>query len=250
MQSTAIASSSSQALNADLASGVSIDTERAKRLSKLRFLSASFVLLAASCAHTSHDPPGPGPAIAPPSMATSSPSSASEQPMQTTQQNPSSNTAPMTAEEIGKRVLDLINTIKNASDISPENVEHATGLKINVNPENPSEYGAGGKITETWFYNLGGRSDIKGGKPNRLTFSFDDQTNNHADMTPVCSLDFDAYSKRLNEIGYQSSPVRGEHNRLSYWNFSRGDITVQVYVRGESSEKVNHDCVSMMIING
>lgn len=248
MQSNAIASTFSHYLNSNSATGFFIKKNLPKAHSKLRLVSALLALSAASCTHTGHNTPGP--AISPPLMTSSFPSSASEQPMQTTQQNASTNTMPMTAEEIGKRVLDLINTIKDASDISPENIERATGLKINVNPENPNEYGAGGKITDTWFYNIGGSSNSKSGKSNRLTFSFDDQTNNYADMTPICNMDFEAYSKRLNEIGFQSSPVRGEHNRLSYWNFSRGEITVQVYIRGESNEKVNHDCVSMMIING
>jgi hypothetical protein len=248
MSSNAIDPPTLQPSNTRWMSYIPGNTNKAIGYSRLRSLSALIVVLAASCAHTGHDPPNHENIS--PAAVSSSPSSANEQPMQTTHQNASTNTAPMTAEDVGKRVLDLINTIKTTNDISRENIERATGLKLNVNPDNPNEYGTGGKITDTWFYNIGGRLDSKSGKSNRLTFSFDDQTNNHADMTPVCGLDFNAYSKRLNEIGFQSSPVRGEHNRLSYWNFSRGDISVQVYIRGESNEKVNHDCVSMMIING
>jgi hypothetical protein len=155
----------------------------------------------------------------------------------------------ISAEDISKRVLKLVASVTNAEDISPENIERITGLKIDVSQSNPNEYGTGGKITDTWFYNLGALSNNKGSKPDRVMFSFDDQTNNYADMTPVCSLDFNAYSKQLTEDGYAAKPVHGEHDRISYWDFSRGKVSVQVYVRGESDEKVDHDCVSKLIIN-
>ena len=211
----------------------------------INILSASFCLITASCTYT-----GPRAQLEADSHSSMSSSATTSNengsPMQTSHDSLS---ATMTAEDVGKRVLKLVASINGAEDISPENIERVTGLKIDVSPTNPHEYGTGGKISDTFFYNLGSLSNSNGSKPNRLMFSFDDQSNSHADMTPVCSLDFSAYAKQLSEAGYASNVIRGEHNRVSYWDFSRGKVSVQVYIRGESDEKADHDCVSKLIIN-
>ncbi|MBI1771678.1 MAG: hypothetical protein HYR68_04920 [Burkholderiales bacterium] len=152
--------------------------------------------------------------------------------METNQQNASPDIPQMTAEEISKRMLDLIGKIKTAEDISAKNLEIATGLKVYFDPVNSKEY-----------------SSNKVGKPSRLIFSFDDQTHSDADMTAICQVDFDAYAKRLTELGFESKPYYGEHNRLIYWNFSRGKVELQISIRGESDKKVTHNCVSMIVID-
>lgn len=169
--------------------------------------------------------------------------------METSDQNASSNVTHMTAEDISKRMLDLIGKIKTAEDFSAKNLEITTGLKVYFDQVNPKEYGTGAKITDTWFFNITVISGIKEGERSRLLFSFDDQTHSHADMTPICKVDFEAYTKRLDELGFQRKPVYGEHGRLSTWRFSRDEIVIQVDIRGESKEKPDHDCVSMITIN-
>ncbi|MFZ6638701.1 hypothetical protein ACO0LL_03120 [Undibacterium sp. TC4M20W] len=155
----------------------------------------------------------------------------------------------MTAEEINKRMLDLIGKIKTAEDISAKNLEIATGLKVYFDPANSREYGTGAKITDTWFFNITVISGSKDGERSRLLFSFDDQTHSHADMTTICKIDFEAYAKRLNELGFQQKPVYGEHGRRVTWIFSRDEIVIHMDIRGESKEKPDHDCVSMITIS-
>ena len=80
-------------------------------------------------------------------------------------------------------------------------------------------------------------------------FSFDDETRDNADMAPIAALDFDDYAATLRAAGYAASPARGKHEQILYWDFSRDDVSVQIYVRGENDAKAAHACVSKLIIN-
>ncbi len=237
MQYSAIASSSSNA-----------ESAKHRRMNTIRlvFASALLAMLTTSCAQ-SRDAPAQGNNSS--GTASSSTSIANKKSMETNHQNASPEVPQMTAEEISRRMLDLIGRIKTAEDISAKNLEIATGLKVYVNADNLSKYATGAKITDTWFVNIKVISGSKDGKASRLIFSFDDQTHSGADMTSICKVDFDAYKKRLTEFGFQSEPYYGEHNRLIYWNFSRGKVELQISIRGESDENVKHDCVSMIVID-
>jgi len=154
-----------------------------------------------------------------------------------------------TAAEIGERVLKLIDSIHGVDDIAPTHIEKITGMKVDFNPDDRNEYGFGGKLTDVWSYNLLTLTESGGGQPNRLMFSFDDQSHADADMAPICALDFDDYSKALTAAGFASSPAPGEHGSVLYWDFARGGVSVNVYVRAESAAKPKHSCVSSIVIN-
>ena len=240
MQFSTIASSSSHPPNAESAKRRRINTLR------IVFASALLTLLTTSCAQ---NPGALAQVNSSSGTASSSTSIANKKSMETTHQNVSPEVPQMTAEDVSKRMLDLIGKIKTAEDFSAKNLEIATGLKVYFDPVNSREYGTGAKITDTWFFNITVISGSKDGERSRLLLSFDDQTHSHADMTPICKVDFDAYAKRLNELGFQRQAVYGEHGRLSSWRFSRDEIVIHVDIRGESKEKPNHDCVSMITIN-
>lgn len=152
------------------------------------------------------------------------------------------------AQEIGKRVLTLIQNIHGAGDIAPDNIEKQTGMRVRVNPDDPNDYGVTGKLTDVWYYGLRTMSADPGQKPNRLLFQFNDQSNTGADMTPVC-VDFDEYHKVLTEAGFKSTRLRNRTDTQDYWDFARGDVEVTVYVRGKRTPDDPQTCVSMLIIN-
>ena len=241
MQSSTIASSSYPPQK-------NAESAKHRRMNTIRkvFASALLTLLTTSCTQS------PGALTQRNSSsgtASSSTSIANKKSMETNHQNACPEVPQMNAEEVSKRMLDLIGKIKTAEDISAKNLEIATGLKVYVNADNPGKYATGAKITDTWFFNIKVISGSKDGKASRLIFSFDDQTHSGADMTSICKVDFDAYKKRLTEFGFQSEPYYGEHNRLIYWNFSRGKVELQISIRGESDENVKHNCVSMIVID-
>lgn len=154
----------------------------------------------------------------------------------------------LSAQDVGKRVLALIEHVRNRQDISPETIERHTGLKVSVNPDDRNDYGVTGKLTDQWYYGLRSMSAEPGETPNRLMFQFNDQTHADADMSPVC-VPFEDYNQALTSAGFTAKRQRNRLNTEDYWDFSRGDIGVSVYVRGKSDPKDAQTCVSMLIIN-
>jgi|GEM_PF-777695 len=240
MQSKVIVSSSLHVLGAE-----QVRRSRIKVVRKI-FSTALLTFLATSCAQ------GLGPlAHEKNSSNTSSPATSivNTKSMENTPQKAAPVIPQMAAEEASRRMLDLLGNIKTAEDFSAKNLEAAMGLKVYLDDKNPRKYGVGAKITDTWFFNISVILNKEDSKRGRLIFSFDDQTHSDADMTPVCQVDFDAYSKRLTELGFQSEPYYGEHNRLVFWNFSRENIHLQISFHGESMAKVKHNCVSMLVVD-
>ncbi len=153
------------------------------------------------------------------------------------------------AEDISKRVLVLIENIRNSQDISPEIIEKYTGLKVRINPNNENDYGVSGKLTEEWYYSLRSMSpETPGQKPSSLLFDFNDQTHAGADMSPIC-VNFEDYNLALTAAGFTATRLRNRLGTEDYWNFSRGAIGIKVYLRGKSNLKDAQTCVSMLIIS-
>jgi hypothetical protein len=155
---------------------------------------------------------------------------------------------PSNAEDIGRRVLKLVENVRGPDDIAPARIEQLTGIPVQFNPDDANEYGFGGQLTDAWAYNLVSLPET-GRKPSRILFSFDDESRDNADMGPICGLDFDDYAASLAAAGFRARPERGPHDRVLFWEFSRDAVHVQIYVRGENDDKAEHACVSKLIIN-
>jgi hypothetical protein len=156
---------------------------------------------------------------------------------------------PNTAQDISQRVLKLVENIRGPDDIAPTRIEQLTGIKVEFNPDDANEYGFNGQLTDAWAYNLVSLPESTDKKPSRIMFSFDDESRSNADMAPISALDFDDYAATLEAAGFRSKPAHGKHDRILYWDFARGDVSVQIYVRGENDVKAEHICVSKLIIN-
>lgn len=156
---------------------------------------------------------------------------------------------PRDAEDIGRRVLRLVENVRGRADLVPQRVEQLTGIKVEYNPDDRNEYGFSGQLTDAWAYNLVSLPESDGSAPSRLMFSFDDESRADADMGPICGMDFDDYAAALAAAGFRVAPARGKHDRVLYWDFSRDEVSVQIYVRGENDDRAEHACVSRLIIN-
>ena len=150
----------------------------------------------------------------------------------------------LTAEEIGHRVLKLIDTIRTVNDISPARIEEVMGVKVEFNSKDPNEYGFGGTLSGEWTYGFGSLTDPGGAKPTRLELSFDNQTDSGADMAPICKLSYEDYSKFLTGAGFKKSPFYAEHGRLTSIHFARGPVAVDINPGGDGT----HTCVSILTI--
>lgn len=153
------------------------------------------------------------------------------------------------AKDISQRVLALVENVRSPADIAPARIEELTGIKVEFNPDDANEYGFSGQLTDAWAYNLVSLPEGTGAKPSRIMFSFDDESRDNADMAPISALDFDDYAATLRAAGYASNAARGKHEQILYWDFSRDDVSVQIYVRGENDARAEHACVSKLIIN-
>lgn len=156
---------------------------------------------------------------------------------------------PTNAEDIGQRVLKLVESVRGQADIAPSRIEQLTGIKVEFNPDDANEYGLSGQLTKHWAYNLVSLPEGADHRPSRIMLPFDDESLSNADMAPICALHIDAYFAALQRAGFVSNAARGKHDRLLHWDFSRDEVSVQIYVRGESDAKAGHACASKLIIN-
>lgn len=156
--------------------------------------------------------------------------------------------APITAEDIGRRVLKLIVTLRSVEDLAPERIEEATGIKVEFNDEDRNIYGFGGKLTDQWSYSLVSTPDKLGEKPSSLRFSFDDTSQKQADPAPICTLRFEDYSQAMTAAGFEISPMR-TYPGSDAWYFKRGDIGVMAYAQGKADPQVGPVCLSKLVIS-
>ena len=163
------------------------------------------------------------------------------------------NVPPITAEDIGRRVLKLIDSLHSAQDFAPEHIEQATGMRVALNSDDPNDddpniYGFGGKLTEEWSYSLVSTPDRLGEKPTSLRFSFDDTSRRQADPTPICKLRFEDYSKALTASGFTVKPMQG-YQGIEGWHFVRDNIGVMAYTHGKADPAAGPACISSLAIS-
>jgi hypothetical protein len=162
----------------------------------------------------------------------------------------STDTIALNAEEISRRILTLIDSIHGPEQIDAAHIERVTSIKVEFNDSDPNEYGFSGELGDDWSYNLISLTELDDSRPHRLMFSFDDASpNRDSAMCRVCSVDFAGYDRALTTAGFTATPVRGHHGQLEYWEYERDQVSLQVHVRGESEQRADHTCVSMIVIN-
>jgi hypothetical protein len=175
--------------------------------------------------------------------AVTSPANATQEPSM------SAVATPMTAEDIGRRVLKLIDSIRSAQDLAPEHIEKQTGIHVEYNAKDRNIYGFGGNVTDDWIYNLVSTPQKEGEKPTSLRFSFDDQTSGKADPADICGLDFQGYRQALTSAGFDFKPMRGRQGLIDAWYFTRGDVGVLAYTHGNANPEEGKACISKLIIS-
>jgi len=154
----------------------------------------------------------------------------------------------LTADDIGRRVLALIDSIRGAQDIAPATIEKATGLKVDIWSDDQSKYGVNGRIDGDWHFGLRSMpAQTPGARPNALLFAISDGNDDGADPGPAC-LKFADYSRALSEAGFAGKPVSG-YRGVDSWRFTRGEVAVTAYVFGEGDPQAPGACVSQLIIS-
>lgn len=134
----------------------------------------------------------------------------------------------MSAEDIGRRVIKLVQNLRTVDDISAANLERQMGIKVVYNDDDPNRYGFGGPIVGDWRYRLFTVPDKKGEPPRRLDFSIRNN-DGKADLAPVCTLTFNDYRAALEAAGYSVQRLYGGRNN-DPWMFTRGNVVASLYM--------------------
>jgi len=143
----------------------------------------------------------------------------------------------LTAEEIGRRFLKLIEGAESRSDLTSAHIKEVVGVSLTARPETLG--------TVFWSEDLGGgwRYALRyiPASPSLLQgvgLSFEHQENGYSDMSPICTLGFDDYHNALKAMGFRDAPIHGEIGQLQSWRYDKNDITISIIpqnvVAGES----------------
>ena len=147
----------------------------------------------------------------------------------------------LTAEEIGRRFLKLIEGLESRSDLSLEKARQDMGLALGPSSDGRL-YGYEQALANGWHVAMNFRLATASTKIGvDLHFWRDD--NQHDDMSPVCVLDFDHYHAALKAMDYRDTPVRGEIGELRSWRYHKNDITISIIPQNVVAGQSGRLCV-------
>jgi hypothetical protein len=144
-----------------------------------------------------------------------------------------------------QRVLDLIGRSHGLADLTPAHVSQAMGLPMERARDGSARYGFGESLNPQWTYGVSLDATAPGAA--KFEFSFN-PSQAGAPMTPICQMDYDAFTAKLEALGFTRTPYSAEHGRfVSEW-FDKPGLRVSVYPQGETAEAAAHRCVRMVTI--
>lgn len=144
----------------------------------------------------------------------------------------------LSADEIGKRFLKLLEGVESLEDLSLERVESAVGLSLpKVSGKN--DYVHYQKLTEGWLYEFSFYPEKRGGERG-IRLEFHHPEDRFSNITAVCALDFDHYHSALKAMGFQANPRYGEIGELRSWEYTKfvksdGTVAMKVLIIPQSA---------------
>ena len=146
----------------------------------------------------------------------------------------------LTADEIGRRFLELIGGLESRDQLSVDRIREVMGIAIPLEPGALRAGVASEDLGGGWHYVL---NFVPGSStnPQGVALSFVNERDRFADMTPICGLDFEAYHNALKAMGFEAEPHHGEIGELRSWRYTKfkpGDGTVDMTI---SLVPKNHD---------
>jgi hypothetical protein len=174
----------------------------------------------------------------------------------------------LTPEEMGRRMLKLIDSLTSFDELSLERVQEVMRLPLYDIPDATS-HGFGMYLpTSGWYYVLSYYDHPQLSESKNVSYRFHNKTE-VVDMGPVCAMDYGAYVTALKSMGFreredlarydalhpyprrneqtgQLEPSPPEFRRLPVYFFTRNNVVVQIIPRREADvpdEKLRHACV-------
>jgi len=180
----------------------------------------------------------------------------------------------LTPEEMGRRMLKLIDSLTSFDELSLERVQEVMRLPLYDIPETTS-HGFGMHLPASgWRYVFAYYNNPKSPDLKNISYNFINK-NEAADMAPVCTMDYDAYVTALKGMGFQERedmapyetyptlPPRlnertglletppPKFRRLPVYFFTRKSVVVQITRWREADapdEKLRHACVQSIAV--
>lgn len=153
----------------------------------------------------------------------------------------------LSAHQFNERMLAWILSVRDAEDLSAQSIEKHTGLKIKVDPKNPTNFYAMGALADPWLYSLLRVTPSPGQTSREIMFNIYVPRDKEADMTPVCvGLDF--YGEALISAGFTPSsqpPRLGVERRY----FRSDRARVLIHLRGKTKRYDEQLCVFKIYVN-
>lgn len=149
----------------------------------------------------------------------------------------------LTAEEIGKRFLKLIEGLESRSDLSVERIREVTGVSLEPEPGSLGVVYWSDDIEDGWRYSLTyiqqSPSLLRG-----ISLDFSRPGERFTPMpAALCALDFDYYHNALEAMGFRAVEIRGEIGQLVFWRYYKEDITLSILPQNIVPGEVGRLCV-------
>lgn len=142
---------------------------------------------------------------------------------------------------VGEAVLKLLAGLKGREELSAERIERETGWHLQ---RSESSARTGASLGPDWGYSLELLTPA-GSQRQQLRFEY---RRKRDDADAICDPDLERYAATLEPLGYQRSPMSGEHDRPLGWSFQRPQLWIRIYTRAESDDAYDHECVSLITV--
>lgn len=189
--------------------------------------------------------------------------------------DPASMHSEVTPEEVGRRFLMLVDSLKSFDALSATRVRERMQLPMTDSEQKVGAHFSAQRPESGWEYSFSYRIDPEHVRYTNATLEFTASAQNIADTTPACHLDFDTYVNNLQSIGFTEvegsaeyeSPMphpiidpetgavidQGErrHFRIPTYLYSRADVGVVIRQRGDTDapDSVRHGrCVESISV--
>ncbi|MCC4589407.1 hypothetical protein JWH11_01810 [Xanthomonas melonis] len=164
----------------------------------------------------------------------------------------------LSAEDIGNRFLELIESLESRDDLNPERIREKMGITLKQ-PEQgrlsvgywSNDLGDGWRYAFT--YTPESASLSKG-----VGLTFQNSVDDFGNMSAICTLDFEHYDRRLREMGFNASPIYGPIGQLEDWRYAKlakngigGNIIISIVPQNLVSREQTRLCIkSIGTLNG
>lgn len=166
------------------------------------------------------------------------------------------------AEQLLRRLLDLIRNSKSIREFTPEYLSRTMGVDF-VTYE-PGYHAFGEELTSKWGYGMEMRNDITTARIKQFDFSFNSGPGMPPSMSSLCEFDFDQFTAELEAMGFTRSssydsppqPPPGQpalpHGSWLYDYFDRPGMRVKVipqWILVPTLKKGGRHCVKTVLIS-